>query len=313
MEKFDKKKYLELVLDFYKIKKELKYVKERKFREEHIKNTVYEKYFETEKIPRLVAVERIKKGFERLKNYDLENIFLLGVSENNTEYMLPIIEREVFSVAGKNNYEMQEIYRNSKEEVDYEHSEYTYYRKMTCSEYLLDFGTILGVVENFEDKEYRKINENDEKKFIEMIKILENAKEYVFLIDNLFKSKFFSIEEIEYYNEEELNKSMTKEEKEIFEGQDFGKVANAFAEMFSIDNERCSQIVNGLWILGIVKTEENSEGSYDYKKLINEKTMACMGWFLDDCIIDYETIKKYFGKYNLIREFCDSRETRKFL
>ena len=311
MEKFDEKKYLELVLEYYKLRKDARIKELRKYEKEHIENTVYEKYFERGKIPRLVAVERIKKGFEKLKKYDLENIFLLGVSENNTEYMLPIIEKEVFSVAGKNNYEMQEIYRNSKEEVDYEHSEYTYYRKMTCSEYLLDFGTILGVVENFEDKEYRKINENDEKKFIEMIKILENAKEYVFLIDNLFKSKFFSIEEIEYYNEEELNKSMTKEEKEIFEGQDFGKVANAFAEMFSIDNERCSQIVNGLWILGIVKTEENSEGSYDYKKLLNEKTMACMGWFLDDCIIDYETIKKYFGKYNLIREFCDSRETRK--
>ena len=56
-----------------------------------------------------------------------------------------------------------------------------------------------------------------------------------------------------------------------------------------------------------MKTEENKDGSYDYKKLINEKTMACMGWFLDDCIIDYETIKKYFGKYNLIREFCDER------
>ena len=39
----------------------------------------------------------------------------------------------------------------------------------------------------------------------------------------------------------------------------------------------------------------------------NEKAMACMGWFLDDCIIDYETIKKYFGKYKLIREFCDER------
>ena len=307
MEKFDKKKYLELVLNFYEIRKEMKYAKEKKFKEDYIKNTVYEKYFETEKIPRLIAVERIKKGFERLKNYDLENIFLLGVSENNTEYILPIIEREVFSVATKNDYEMQEIYRNSKEEVDYEHSEYTYYRKMTCSEYLLDFGTILGVVENFDDKEYRIINTNDEKKFIEMIKILENAKEYVYLIDNLFKSKFFSIEEIEYYDEEELNKSKTKEEKEVFEGQDFGKIANAFAEMFSIDNERCSQIVNGLWILGIVKTEENKDGSYDYKKLINEKTMACMGWFLDDCIIDYETIKKYFGKYKLIRKFCDER------
>ena len=307
MEKFDKKKYLELVLNFYEIRKEMKYAKEKKFREDYIKNTVYEKYFETEKIPRLIAVERIKKGFERLKNYDLENIFLLGVSENNTEYILPIIEREVFSVATKNDYEMQEIYRNSKEEVDYEHSEYTYYRKMTCSEYLLDFGTILGVVENFEDKEYRIINANDEKKFIEMIKILENAKEYTDLTSNLFKSKFFSVSEIKYYDEEELNKSKTKEEKEVFEGQDFGKIANAFAEMFSIDNERCSQIVNGLWILGIVKTEENKDGSYDYKKLINEKTMACMGWFLDDCIIDYETIKKYFGKYKLIRKFCDER------
>ena len=307
MEKFDEKKYLELVLEYYKLRKDARIKELRKYEKEHIENTVYEKYFETEKIPRLIAVERIKKGFERLRNYDLENIFLLGVSENNTEYMLPIIEKEVFSVAAKNDYEMQEIYRNSKEEVDYEHSEYTYYRKMTCSEYLLDFGTILGVVENFEDKEYRIINTNDEKKFIEMIKILENAKEYVYLIDNLFKSKFFSIEEIEYYDEEELNKSKTKEEKEVFEGQNFGKIANAFTEMFSIDNERCSQIVNGLWILGIVKTEENKDGSYDYKKLINEKTMACMGWFLDDCIIDYETIKKYFGKYNLIREFCDER------
>jgi len=100
---------------------------------------------------------------------------------------------------------------------------------------------------------------------------------------------------------------LSENEKEVFEGQDFGKIANAFAEMFSIDNERCSQIVNGLWILGIVKTEENKDGSYDYKKLINEKTMACMGWFLDDCIIDYETIKKYFGKYKLIRKFCDER------
>ena len=307
MEKFDEKKYLELVLEYYKLRKDARIKELRKYEKEHIENTVYEKYFETEKIPRLIAVEQIKKGFERLRNYDLENIFLLGVSENNTEYMLPIIEREVFSVVAKNDYEMQEIYRNSKEEVDYEHSEYTYYRKMTCSEYLLDFGTILGVVENFEDKEYRIINANDEKKFIEMIKILENAKEYVYLIDNLFKSKFFSIEEIEYYDEEELNKSKTKEEKEVFEGQDFGKIANAFAEMFSIDNERCSQIVNGLWILGIVKTEENKDGSYDYKKFINEKTMACMGWFLDDCIIDYETIKKYFGKYKLIREFCDER------
>ena len=96
---------------------------------------------------------------------------------------------------------MQEIYRNSKEEVDYEHSEYTYYRKMTCSEYLLDFGTILGVVENFEDKEYRIINSNDEKKFIEMIKILENAKEYTDLTSNLFKSKFFSVSEIKYYDD----------------------------------------------------------------------------------------------------------------
>ena len=197
MEKFDEKKYLELVLEYYKLRKDARIKELRKYEKEHIENTVYEKYFETEKIPRLIAVEQIKKGFERLRNYDLENIFLLGVSENNTEYMLPIIEREVFSVVAKNDYEMQEIYRNSKEEVDYEHSEYTYYRKMTCSEYLLDFGTILGVVENFEDKEYRIINANDEKKFIEMIKILENAKEYVYLIDNLFKSKFFSIVEIE--------------------------------------------------------------------------------------------------------------------
>ena len=77
--------------------------------------------------------------------------------------------------------------------------------------------------------------------------------------------------------------------------------------MFSDDNKRCSQIINGLWILGIVKTEENKKGSYDYKKLIKEKTMAFIEWFLDDCIIDYETIKKYFGKYKLIREFCDER------
>ena len=79
MEKFDEKKYLELVLEYYKLRKDARIKELRKYEKEHVENTVYEKYFETEKIPRLIAVERIKKGFERLKNYDLENIFLLGV------------------------------------------------------------------------------------------------------------------------------------------------------------------------------------------------------------------------------------------
>ena len=36
-----------------------------------------------------------------------------------------------------------------------------------------------------------------------------------------------------------------------------------------------------------------------------------LGFFEDEYTIDYETIKKYFGKYKLIREFCDSREIQK--
>ena len=73
MEKFDEKKYLELVLEYYKLRKDARIKELRKYEKEYIENTVYEKYFETEKIPRLIAVERIKKGFERLKNYDLES------------------------------------------------------------------------------------------------------------------------------------------------------------------------------------------------------------------------------------------------
>jgi len=104
-----------------------------------------------------------------------------------------------------------------------------------------------------------------------------------------------------------MGRAFSEEEKEIFKDVNMEKMGEVFLKVFSVDNKRCSGIVNGLWILGILRTEENINGTYDYMKMITEVAMFGFPWFSDDYIVDYETIKKYFGKYNLIREFCDER------
>ena len=308
MEKFNEKRYVEIVFRYYELQERGYILEKNEFFEKNIENTVYEKYFDYESIPKEKAVERIKEGFEKLKKYNLEDIFLLGISENNSEYMLPLVEKEIFNEAEKNNYEMQQTYHSlEKDEVCYTHSSYLYDRKKLFGEYLFDFATIMGVVENFEEKEYRRVSENDEKKFIEMIKILENNESFSKASKKLFESKMFSVQEIKKIDKSEFSKDMSEEEKEIFKDVNMEKMGEVFLKVFSVDNKRCSGIVNGLWILGILRTEENINGTYDYMKMITEVAMFGFPWFSDDYIVDYETIKKYFGKYKLIRKFCDER------
>ncbi len=305
---FNKNEYLKLVYKYYGLQERGYILEKNEFFEKNIENTVYEKYFDYENISKEKTIKRIKKGFEKLKKYNLENIFLLGVSENNSEYMLPLVEKNIFNEAEKNNCEMQQTYHSLEEdEICYTHSSYLYDRKKLFGEYLFDFGTIMGVVENFEEKEYREVTEDDEKTFIKMIKILENNESFSMASKKLFESKMFSVQEIKKVDKSEFSKDMSVEEKEIFKGVDMEKMGEAFLKVFSVDNKRCSGIVNGLWILGILRTEENITGTYDYMKMITENAMFGFPWFSDDYIVDYETIKKYFGKYNLIREFCDER------
>ena len=140
-----------------------------------------------------------------------------------------------------------------------------------------------------------------------MIKILENNESFSKASKKLFESKMFSVQEIKKIDKSEFSKNMSEEEKEIFKDVNMEKMGEVFLKVFSVDNKRCSGIVNGLWILGILRTEENINGTYDYMKMITEVAMFGFPWFSDDYIVDYETIKKYFGKYNLIREFCDER------
>ena len=80
-----KKKYLELVFEYCNLEEENKTTEQVNFEDKFIRDTVYEKYFYGEKIQILKIIERIKNGFKKIKNYDLEKIFLLGISENNTK------------------------------------------------------------------------------------------------------------------------------------------------------------------------------------------------------------------------------------
>ena len=316
MEKFDKKKYLELVFEYCNLEEENKTTEQVDFKDKFIRDTVYEKYFYGEKIQILKIIERIKNGFKKIKNYDLEKIFLLGISENNTKYMLPLIEKSIFLIAKNNNYNMQNVRSYYGEDiVNYINAYSIYHNKLTCGEYLYDYGTMLGVFEEFKEMDYRSVNEEDEKSFIEFIKILENHKNYDVMRDKLYESDFFSIENgkrRKLTDEEikEVDSELTDEEKEVYGGRSLGELINSSIDIFSIDYKRATNIINGLWVLGIIRTSENIDGTYDYLEMIKKAGFGA--WFFEDeYTIDYETIKKYFGKYKLIREFCDSRETQK--
>ena len=256
------------------------------------------------------------RGFKKIKNYDLEKIFLLGISENNTKYMLPLIEKSIFLIAKNNNYNMQNVRSYYGENiVNYINAYSIYHNKLTCGEYLYDYGTMLGVFEEFKEMDYRSANEEDEKNFIEFIKILENHKNYDVMTDKLYESNFFSIENgkrRKLTDEEikEVDSELTNEEKEVYGGRSLGELINSSIDIFSIDYKRSANIINGLWVLGIIRTSENMDGTYNYLEMIRKAGFGA--WFFEDeYTIDYETIKKYFGKYKLIREFCDSRETQK--
>ena len=316
MEKFDKKKYLELVFEYCNLEEENKTTVQVDFKDKFIRDTVYEKYFYGEKIQILKIIERIKNGFKKIKNYDLEKIFLLGISENNTKYMLPLIEKSIFLIAKNNNYNMQNVRSYYGEDiVKYINAYSIYHNKLTCGEYLYDYGTMLGTFEEFKESDYRSVNEEDEKSFIEFIKILENHENYDVMTDKLYESDFFSVEngkKRKLTDEEikEVDSELTDEEKEVYGGRSLGELINSSIDIFSIDYKRATNIINGLWVLGIIRTSENTDGTYNYLEIIKKAGFGA--WFFEDeYTIDYETIKKYFGKYKLIREFCDSRETQK--
>jgi len=103
MEKFDEKQYLKLIQDYYNLSDNHNYIEQDEFKKKYITNTVYEEYFQDKKLKKNEVIERIQKSFNKIKEYDLESIYLLGVSENKTEYMLPLIEKEIFLLAEKNN------------------------------------------------------------------------------------------------------------------------------------------------------------------------------------------------------------------
>ena len=315
MEKFNEKRYFELIFKYYDLMERNKTFERHELKKKYITNTVYEEYFQDKKLKKNEVIERIKKSFNKIKEYDLESIYLLGVSENKTEYMLPLIEKEIFLLAEKNNYEMQNVGSYQTEEIGYDHSWNLYMKFNYCGEYLYDYGTMLGVFEEFKEMDYRSVNEEDEKSFIEFIKILENHKNYDVMTDKLYESDFFSIENgkrRKLTDEEikEVDSELTDEEKEVYGGRSLGELINSSIDIFSIDYKRSANIINGLWVLGIIRTSENMDGTYNYLEMI--KKAGYGAWFFEDeYTIDYETIKKYFGKYNLIREFCDSRETQK--
>ena len=315
MEKFDEKQYLKLIQDYYNLSDNHNYIEQDEFKKKYITNTVYEEYFQDKKLKKNEVIERIQKSFNKIKEYDLESIYLLGVSENKTEYMLPLIEKEIFLLAEKNNYEMQNGGSYETEEIRYDHSWNLYMKFNYCGEYLYDYGTMLGTFEEFKESDYRSVNEEDEKSFIEFIKILENHENYDVMTDKLYESDFFSIEngkKRKLTDEEvkEVDSELTNEEKEVYGNRSLGELINSSIDIFSIDYKRSSNIINGLWVLGIIRTSENMDGTYNYLEMIKKAGFGA--WFFEDeYTIDYETIKKYFGKYNLIREFCDSRETQK--
>ena len=123
---------------------------------------------------------------------------------------------------------------------------------------------------------------------------------------------FFSIEKRKEYTKEDVENEIrgNKEYQELTECFDSDTWAKLATIICSIDEERTSGIINGLWILGLIRTKDNINGfNYSKTKRIG---ISPVRWFASEkYIIDYETIKKYFGKYKLIREFCDSRETQK--
>ena len=315
MEKFNEKRYFELIFKYYDLMERNKTFERHELKKKYITNTVYEEYFQDKKLKKNEVIERIKKSFNKIKEYDLESIYLLGVSENKTEYMLPLIEKEIFLLAEKNNYEMQNGGSYQTEEIRYDHSWKLYMKFNYCGEYLYDYGTMLGAFEEFKKSDYRSVNEEDEKSFIEFIKILENHENYDVMTDKLYESDFFSVEngkKRKLSDEEikEVDSELTDEEKEVYGGRSLGELINSSIDIFSIDYKRCTNIINGLWVLGIIRTSENMDGTYNYLEMIRKAGFGT--WFFEDeYTIDYETIKKYFGKYKLIREFCDSRETQK--
>ena len=315
MEKFDEKQYLKLIQDYYNLSDNHNYIEQDEFEKKYITNTVYEEYFQDKKLKKNEVIERIKKTFNKIKEYDLESIYLLGVSENKTEYMLPLIEKEIFLLAEKNNYEMQNGGSYQTEEIGYNHSWNLYMKFNYCGEYLYDYGTMLGVFEEFKEMDYRSANEEDEKNFIEFIKILENHKNYDEMTDILYESNFFAIEngkrrKLTDEEVKEVDSELTDEEKEVYGGRSLGELINSSIDIFSIDYKRSANIINGLWVLGIIRTSENMDGTYNYLEMIRKAGFGT--WFFEDeYTIDYETIKKYFRKYKLIREFCDSREIQK--
>ena len=195
MEKFDKKKLIELGLKYYGLKD--KFREQDEFERENITGTIYEEYFDGENLERSEVVDRILKGYKKIKHYDLESIFLLGVAQNNTEYMLPLIEKVVIENVLENQYEFQDISQfMTWEKTKYKLPFQIYYNKTTCGINILGMLDILGVVENFEEKEYEEVTEENEKKFIELIKIFGNTEiqNYLFAQSNLRESLFFSIE-----------------------------------------------------------------------------------------------------------------------
>lgn len=313
--KFNKTEYLDLVFEYYRIGEEKDYIKQAEFKKYFIDSTIYKKYFYGEKFGTEEAVARIKKAFEKVRKYDLNKLFLLGVSENRSEYMLPLIEKEIFLLSEKNNYRMQNRNEVEGDEiVDYIHSSVVYYKFACCGKNLYSYSNVLGIFEEFEEKEYREVSETDEKKFIELIKLLENKKNYETIVDDLYESNFFALKDkLKKMTEEEIKQidgGMTNEEKKVFKGRSLGDLINAVSYIFTPDYKRCSNIVNGLWVLGIIRTKENITGTYDYNGMV-EKARFGFGWFFSQkYIVDYETIKKYFGDYKLIKEFCDSREVK---
>ena len=313
MEKFDKKKLIELGLKYYGLKD--KFREQDEFERENITGTIYEEYFDGENLERSEVVDRILKGYKKIKHYDLESIFLLGVAQNNTEYMLPLIEKVVIENVLENQYEFQDISQYMTwEKTYYEIPFHIYYNKTTCGINILGMLDILGVVENFEEKEYEEVTEEDEKRFIELIKIFENTetKNYLFAQSNLRESLFFSIEKRKEYTKEDVENEIrgNKEYQSLLKGYETEDIAKFISIFTSVDNDRCSGIINGLWVLGLIRTKDNINGfNYSKTKRIG---ISPVRWFASEkYIIDYETIKKYFGKYKLIRKFCDSRETQK--
>ena len=313
MEKFDKKKLIELGLKYYGLKD--KFREQDEFERENITGTIYEEYFDGENLERSEVVDRILKGYKKIKNYDLESIFLLGVAQNNTEYMLPLIEKVVIENVLENQYEFQDISQYMTwEKTYYEIPFHIYYNKTTCGINILGMLDILGVVENFEEKEYEEVTEEDEKRFIELIKIFENTetKNYLFAQSNLRESLFFSIEKRKEYTKEDVENEIrgNKEYQSLLKGYETEDIAKFISIFTSVDNDRCSGIINGLWVLGLIRTKDNINGfNYSKTKRIG---ISPVRWFASEkYIIDYETIKKYFGKYKLIRKCCDSRETQK--